>query len=486
MNFNSFSFLSFIFVSLIVFHFFLKSRVLPWILAAINIFFVMSFASSPFEALPLFAFVALGYALLYAVQSYPAARVLKIAVVLIIASFVYLKQYSAVSFVPFLGSPYIVVGLSYILFRVIHLLIDTHDKAIKEKISPLGYFNFTCFFLSFLSGPIQRYQDFTRQLKEDVPRDVLSDRDVYTAFSRIATGYLKIIFLAPFFFNNPHPQYLDYAYVYGKLHGKSPLILSGWYSFAMISYLFKLYMNFSGYMDIVIGLGRLFHMKLPENFNRPFSSSNFLDFWSRWHITLAEWFKFYVFNPFSKALMHKVNNPKLASYVGVAAYFFTFFLLGLWHGTTIMFFIYGLFLGLGVSVNKLYQVLMRDRLGKEKYQQLSSHPFYQHLAKGLTGSYFAVALTCFWMDVDKFLGLFGNAAGTVLLLGFLGLGVFLAVFMFFWDSLVNGLSVLRGKCAGVIESSFVRQCWLAVKVLLILYFILININPAPEFMYQAF
>src|SRR5262250_2889257 len=100
-------------------------------------------------------------------------------------------------------------------------------------------------------------------------------------------------------------------------------------------------------MDVVIGIGRFYGFRLPENFDRPFAAGNFLEFWTRWHITLSNWFKVYVFNPGLRALAARVETPRAMPYLGVLAYFVTFLLMGVWHGSTRAFVIYGLLLGAG-------------------------------------------------------------------------------------------------------------------------------------------
>src|SRR3546814_9533403 len=105
-------------------------------------------------------------------------------------------------------------------------------------------------------------------------------------------------------------------------------------------------------MGVAIGLGRLLGIAIPENFNRPELARNFLEFWSRWHITLSDWFKFYVFNPVTKELLRIADRPTLTPWLGAVGFFLTFFVMGVWHGTSATFVVYGLLLGLGVSLNR--------------------------------------------------------------------------------------------------------------------------------------
>ena len=172
---------------------------------------------------------------------------------------------------------------------------------------------------------------------------------VYFAFSRVATGYFKFVVVG---------ASADYVLTNLKvqLFAVTPLPwlkLSLIYAASAASYTAYLFFNFSGYMDIVIGVGLLLGQALPENFNRPFLARSFLEFWQRWHMTLSNWFKFYLFNPLLTVLMTRFPSPSLTTPLGVFAFFFTFMVIGIWHGTTLVFVIYGIILGTGASVNKL-------------------------------------------------------------------------------------------------------------------------------------
>jgi hypothetical protein len=119
--------------------------------------------------------------------------------------------------------------------------------------------------------------------------------------------------------------------------------------------------------------------------------------WTRWHISLSEWFKLYVFNPLTKALIAVNNRPTVVPYLGAIGFFVTFLLMGLWHGLSPRFALYGLMLGLGVSLNKLYQVAMGQRLGRRAYQALARQPVYAATARALAVGYFVLALAFLWL-----------------------------------------------------------------------------------------
>lgn len=161
-------------------------------------------------------------------------------------------------------------------------------------------------------------------------------------------------------------------------------------------YPFYIFANFSGYTDVVIGAARLSGLRLPENFNRPFSAASFIEFWNRWHMTLSNWLRVYVYNPLLMTLMRRFPAPEYASWLTVLCFFVTFFLVGAWHGQTSEFLFYGVLQGGGVAVNKLWQLQMAQRLGRKPYRALSARPLYVAVARGLTFTFFGFSLLWFW------------------------------------------------------------------------------------------
>jgi D-alanyl-lipoteichoic acid acyltransferase DltB (MBOAT superfamily) len=92
----------------------------------------------------------------------------------------------------------------------------------------------------------------------------------------------------------------------------------------------------------------------------------------------------------------------------VAAYFVTFFLIGIWHGSTLIFAVFGLLLALGVSVNKFYQIIVTKKLGKKRYQEISANVYYRFVCRGLTYTWFCFCMICFWNKGETALQLTGN------------------------------------------------------------------------------
>jgi D-alanyl-lipoteichoic acid acyltransferase DltB (MBOAT superfamily) len=313
----------------------------------------------------------------------------------LVAIFIWLKRYQIVSAVPTFTFAFTVVGLSYILFRVLHILIDVAQGCLRRP-SFIAYLNYIFFFLSLLSGPIQRYEEFAPQAEMAPPP--LGWDQVNISAKRVVLGYLMVIVIGSVtnnFVEMAKPLFFD-----ALGHGK---IVFEIYLFALLTfaYLLNLFVNFAGYMNIVIGVGRLAGIVLPENFDHPFRSESFLDLWSRWHITLSNWFKSYLFNPLLRTLSALWGTKNSTPYLGAIAFYVTFFVMALWHGTTSIFVVYGLFLGSGVTVNRLWQILAPKVLGKDKYKVLSGRRWYFQLSRAATLSYLAIALTSFWIDGER-------------------------------------------------------------------------------------
>ncbi len=131
-----------------------------------------------------------------------------------------------------------------------------------------------------------------------------------------------------------------------------------------------LYLNFSGYCDIVIAGASLLGMKLPENFDHPYLARNVIDFWTRFHRTLGFWIRDYLFLPLYKGVAERW--PKRAESYAFLCYFVAFFFAGVWHGPTANFIVYGILQAIGVSAAKLWErhlVKRRGRAGLKLYMQ---------------------------------------------------------------------------------------------------------------------
>jgi alginate O-acetyltransferase complex protein AlgI len=410
-------------------------RILPgggWRQAALlclDAAFLYSQTAALLPLVPLIGFVLLGYVAVIIAEKRRAMQGLGVLVLGMVAIFVWLKRYPLVSALPTFGFAFTVVGLSYMLFRILHIVIDVGQGSLNRP-RFVTYLNYVFNFLCLLSGPIARLENFEPQVRVRPPLPTW--REVDAAAQRILRGYVMVTVLAAIatnFVDLLKPE-LSAALIHGDMpHGvRVYALLTG-------TFFFNLYVNFSGYMEIVIGIGALAGLTLPENFNFPFLSKNFLDLWSRWHMTLSNWFKFYLFNAVLKALGARFGTRSNMAYLGAIAFFVTFLVMGIWHGTTYIFFLYGLFLGAGVIVNRLWQIWMPQWIGKNGYKILQQRQWYFQLSRAATLGYLAVACTAFWITDQQAAALIRPAGLAIFLGGYVVLAAGGMMAGFAWDGI---------------------------------------------------
>jgi D-alanyl-lipoteichoic acid acyltransferase DltB (MBOAT superfamily) len=122
---------------------------------------------------------------------------------------------------------------------------------------------------------------------------------------------------------------------------------TGWMWVSLYAYAFQIFFDFSGYTDIAIGMGRFLGMKLPENFSLPYLKPNLTQFWNNWHMTLTQWFRAYFFNPITRSLRSARKTLSIPVIIFLTQ-LSTMILIGLWHGVTINFILWGGWHGLGL------------------------------------------------------------------------------------------------------------------------------------------
>jgi len=349
------------------------------------------------------------------------------SITILIFIFAYFKKYPVIELLPFSELIPSIVGLAYILIRSLQVIIDYHQYPLAVKLTFWRFINFLLAWPTLLSGPIMSYQDFCLQW-DLVSQQNTEGEELYLGFSRAIWGLISVIIFADIFrrifdvyysqlvfltnieFNKIGNVSKDSFLFNGGLPeqffigiGLSPEITDAFVinlAVCTISYLLYLYFNFAGYTSIVIGLGRMCGWSIPENFNYPWASRNALDLWSRWHITLANWFRTYVFNGLMKFFLRRWQAPAQTPYFAVAAFFITFFLVGIWHGPTLNFVLCGLALGVSVSVNKLWQIKCIQWFGKKKYDIISSNRIYRFVSSGFAIAFFSFSVIPFWMGIQ--------------------------------------------------------------------------------------
>ena len=447
-------------------------------LLAFNLWFFASFATGGvLQLVPMAAFMALGYVVVRSLHAPRAARRLAWTIALVLVVFFWLKRYTFVPESLWITTPYVTLGLSYILFRVLQLVIDARDDETVGTIGPVAYVNYLLNFPAFISGPIQRYQEWAEQDRAPLAVDWTS---LAESIERIVVGVFKVVVVGPVLLGWHQAALRELApqmsAVDRGLHGAA---IAGFYAI-------YLFLNFSGYTDIVIGLARLLGMRLPENFNRPFSATSFLDFWARWHMSLSNWLKTYVYSPVVKALMQRYPQRSVEPYIGVVAFFVTFFLIGLWHGQTLVFALYGFLLGLGVSGNKLHQIRMNKRLGKKRYAALGRRVGYQAFGRGLTFLWFAISLVCFWATWPQIEALCAS-------LGPAGFAVAALVLFVSAGVLFTVVDRVRGAALGVrvadttlFTHRYLRTVFVTAIAFVAIAAMVLMSGPAPDIVYKNF
>jgi alginate O-acetyltransferase complex protein AlgI len=478
MTIASFQFLAFSALVVLLFNVWSAVSWRQAVLLIANIYFLSTFSTDPRTYLPLAGFLVFGYASVSLLQSGRIKSAFLPILAIGICGFFWLKKYSFFPFFGYLQFPYVTLGLSYIFFRTLHLIIDARDGVLPHRVGPVGYLNYMLNFTTLVSGPIQLYPDFAAS--QLGPRPPLTAIDIGIGLERIAVGFFKMTVLSSLLLP-VHTQAV------AELTPGLPLaerVLTG--TIVAMSYTVYLYFNFSGYTDMVIGIARFLRLRLPENFDRPFATGNFIEFWGHWHMTLSNWLKTYVFNPLLKALMRRIPAPAAAPFLGVFAFFVTFFLIGIWHGQTFIFVIYGVLLGLGVSVNKLYQVLMTQRLGRKGYRALAENPTYHALCRGLNFTWFTLSLLCFWATGDEIRAMAEALGAPAILLACLAIFIVATIALAVWETARKAaLSLVWGE-GPLLVSRYVRTAWNTALVVVALATILVMEAPTPDIVYKAF
>ncbi|QSX05219.1 MBOAT family protein [Sedimentibacter sp. zth1] len=217
------------------------------------------------------------------------------------------------------------IGISFFTFQLIAYLVDCYRDKV-ENYSILDFLVFITFFPQLIIGPIVHHKDIVPQVSDKSNKKLNLDNVILGIFI-FSVGCAKKTFLA-----DPLTAYASQFFANGG-YGN---MLDGWLS--SISYTFSYYFDLSGYADMAIGLGYLFNIKLPQNFNSPYKQRNFRDYWRCWHMSLSRFLSDYVF----RSVYHKGDGSK-KFYFSVMV---TFFVSGFWHGSGWTFVLWGIVNGI--------------------------------------------------------------------------------------------------------------------------------------------
>lgn len=252
------------------------------------------------------------------------------------------------------------LGISFYTFQSMGYIIDVYWGKYEAEKNPFRFALFVSFFPQLLQGPIGRFDRLARQLYEQHSFDLLKAQ---YALQLMLWGFFKKLVLADraaVVVNQVFQNYTQYS-------GVTNIV-------AVLMYSIQLYMDFSGGMDVVMGVAALFGVELDQNFKRPYFATSITDFWHRWHITLGTWMKDYIFYPVSLSKWmgkfgkwsKKAFGKKTGRVVPICvANIIVFLVVGIWHGAAWKYIAYGLYNGLIIAVSSLLAPLYRK--GFEKF-----------------------------------------------------------------------------------------------------------------------
>ena len=250
------------------------------------------------------------------------------------------------------------IGISYMSFKTIQIMLEISDGLIKEKISIKDYLQFLLFFPTVSAGPIDRSRRFLKEINEVMPRKEyleLAGDGVY----RIVLGLLYKVVLS--------------TYVYQMLlalNNTGTVVYSIKYMYLYTLYLF---FDFAGYSLMAVGSSNILGIQTPMNFNKPFLSVDIKDFWTRWHITLSTWLRDFVF---SRVLMQVIRKKwfKNRLHNATYAYMVNMLVMGFWHGLSVSYIVYGFYHGVLMAGFEVYQkksTFYKKNKNKNWYKLLS-------------------------------------------------------------------------------------------------------------------
>jgi D-alanyl-lipoteichoic acid acyltransferase DltB (MBOAT superfamily) len=361
MVFHSFEFIL-IFLPVAYLGFLAAHRLAGWsgafrFLVAASLVFYAQF--SPGLAFVLIASVAANYAISNAIMRHaddqPVAwKILLAGIALNILALAYFKYSNflidIVNAVAGSSAPHIrlilPVGVSFFTFVQIGYLVEAYNGQVRSR-GFARYALFASFFPCVTAGPLVLQREMLDQMGER--KDPAFDPErLAVGLTMFAMGLFKKVFLA-----DSIAPFADGVFN-GVAAGEGVTAAIAWIGAA--AYALQLYFDFSGYSDMALGLGIVFGLKLPLNFDSPFKATSISDFWRRWHMTMTRFFTTYVFTPLAIRGMRATaagGSSRLVRYLrtGAVPAVVTFFVAGIWHGAGWTFVVYGLVHGIAIAVN---------------------------------------------------------------------------------------------------------------------------------------
>lgn len=281
------------------------------------------------------------------------------------------------------------LGISYLTFRSVQMIMEMRDGAIKEY-HPWRFVQFLVFFPTISSGPIDRYRRFEKDYLNPPAREEYSnliEKGIYNLFIGCLYKFILAYFLGS----------LALPFIGEAAHENAGLVRMVCLVGYAYVYTLDLFFDFAGYSRFAVGMSYLMGYDVPINFNKPFLSWNIKEFWNRWHMSLSFWFRDFIYMRLMFTLLKKkvFKSRIVASNVG---YFALFLIMGLWHGLTWYYIAYGLYMACAICINDAWL-----RFKRKHRKQLPSNKFTHCFSIFLTFNVVAAGLLIFSGFLNTFL-----------------------------------------------------------------------------------
>ncbi len=343
-------------------------------------------------------------------------------------------------------------GISFYTFESLSYVIDIYRREIEFPTNPLDFFGFIAMFPRFVAGPIVRYRDIIGQFR------VYKGMNLEKGFVLFIFGLaMKVVFADNFALFIP--------YAFDRTEAISTM--GAW--IGVFAYTMQIYFDFSGYSLMAIGLGQCLGFEFPANFNQPYKASSLQDFWRRWHISLSSWLRDYLYISLGGA-----RKGKLRTYLNIII---TMTLGGIWHGSSLVFLVWGMWHGIFLCLERIVQVPKKTALPYRVFVFLIvmlGWVFFRS-TKGFTEA-FAILRALFHLSSNQIPFVAEGLTNKPLSLSLCCLGIY---YCFFAEDFFN---------------SFMMQDWRAAKLshktivfLLFIFVLIINFSAfTPPFLYFQF
>lgn len=350
------------------------------------------------------------------------------------------------------------VGVSFFTFQKIGYLVDVHRRQVQPAPDWRHTLLFVSFFPRLLSGPIVRATSFFPQL---VNLDLPASGAVRNALPLLLSGIVKKALIADYIGVN----FVDRVFAAPGLYSGTEALL------AVYGYAFQIYCDFSGYTDLALGVALLVGIQLPKNFDAPYRSRSVTEFWRRWHITLSEWLRDYVFLPLAYVLSRRITSDRVWGvradlWIYGTAALVTWLLCGLWHGAGVGFLLWGLIHGTAVTLEKVTR--WPQKMNKTRLRQVVARVVTFHVVCLAWVFFRAEDLVTAWSLLDQIAFSFHPdltvqiARGYPLVVTLIGLA---AVFHFVSDTRWDRVRQWMGRWTPLSQSlALAMAMWLVLQI----------------------